>query len=339
MIADKEVIREQENVKKPTYRSTGVSGSLYAIFRVSNKKYKSLAQIRHYENHAERLVDVPNADKTIKNEILIGSTDITKDVKQYINGIKIRKNGVIARDLLLTASPAFFNNITEQERRKWVDINVKWLKDNFGENCVYATLHTDEKTWHISALVVPRFYNEKKGTYVLQNYKYFDGIEKLRGWQDNYASSMQITFKSLNRGIKFSKAKHIEIRHYYAMVNAKLNENDINQVCIKARNSDLLERQIINLKGTLQAYKKYSENTHWEKDMLLKTNGALLKGLEEIQKDKAIYAETIKALSEIYKIPQSAVIKVITYVENKLNNERGKAQENERELRQSEDNK
>lgn len=329
MISNKEAMREEEKVKEPIYRSTGVTGNLYAIFRISERKYKTIAQIRHYQNHSERLVDTPNADISVKNEMLVGSSDIVGDVKRYIHGIKVRKNGVLARDLLLTASPSFFNNITELERRKWVDLNLKWLKDNFGDNCVYATLHKDEKTWHISALVVPKFYNEKKGTYALQNYKYFDGIEKLRGWQDNYALSMQEVFKSLNRGVKFSKAKHIEIRHYYAMINAKLSEDDINQVCAKARSSELLGKQVKELQGTLKAYQKYSENTRNEKDMLLKINGALLKSLEEMKKDKAVYTKTIKALSEIYKIPQSAVIKVITHVETKLSDERNNIQERE----------
>lgn len=310
---------EKQRAKDPIYRSIGLTGSLYAIFRVGERKYKTIAQIRHYQNHMERLVDTPNADLNIKNEILIGSSNIVKDVQDYIKDVKLRSNSVIARDLLLTASPAFFKNIPDLERRKWVELNLQWLKDNFGDNCVYATLHKDETTWHISALIVPKFYDEKKKTYILSNTRYFDGIAKLSKWQDDYSSGIQKVFKSLNRGIKFSKAKHIEIRHYYAMLNSKLKEEDITQVCAKAKNSELMEMQVKNLRGTLNAYRDYSKKTEIEKESLVKNNEAILNNLENLRKDKEIYKETLKALSEIYKIPQSAVVKVIDYVESQLN--------------------
>lgn len=325
MFDDKKVF-DKEKVKEPIYRHMGVTGIMFAVFRVS-KKYKSMASIRHYQNHMERLIEVPNADKLKQNKILIGSCNIVGDVKRYIEGIKTRKNAVIARDLLLTASPAFFKNISDYDFKRWIDLNVKWLKDNFGDNCVYATLHMDETTPHISALIVPKFYNKKKNIYCLQNYKYFDGIEKMRGWQDEYSKSMKSVFKSLNRGIKFSKAKHIEIRHYYTMINEKLNEEDIQSVCSKAVNSDLMTKQVKNLQATLLAYREYSKKTESEKNMLTKTNESILKGLETLQKDKKVYGETIKALSEIYKIPQNAVIKAIRYVEDNLEKNQSKSLE------------
>ena len=38
----------------------------------------------------------------------------------------------------------------------WIDANLKWLKDTFGEeNLVSCVLHMDEKTPHLHATVVP----------------------------------------------------------------------------------------------------------------------------------------------------------------------------------------
>jgi hypothetical protein len=179
---------------------------LYSIFRVGERKIKDMGHVKAYENHAERQMAVPNANMDIKNIILIGNKNIFEDVKEYIKDIKLRKNNVIARDLLLTASPGFFDNATEKQKAAWIDLNVKWLKDNFGDNCRYASLHRDETTWHITALIVPRFHDEKKQKLILANARYFDGIAKMSAWQDNYATAIQSVFQELSRGLKFSKA-------------------------------------------------------------------------------------------------------------------------------------
>ena len=193
-----------DNVKNATFKSN-TSSHFYAVFRVG-KKYKTINSIKFFAKHMEREVEVLNANTKIKNEILIGDKNIYGNVKEYIKDIKLRSNGVIARELLMTASLDFYKGLMQQDLEQWKVDNIKWLKDNYGDNCVYATLHKDEKTWHIHALIVPKFINNK-GKTILSNTRYFDGIEKFRTWQDNYAESMQKHFKCLNRGVKYSKAK------------------------------------------------------------------------------------------------------------------------------------
>lgn len=278
----------------------------YAIFRISNKKYKSLAQLKHYENHMERKGKVLNGDSSIQNERLIGTVDIVGDVQRYIKGIKLRSNAVLARDLLLTASPDFFKRITEEDKRKWVDLNINWLKDNFGDNVIYAILHKDESTWHISALIVPKIWDSKRNRYKLSNAYYFDGIEKLRAWQDNYSSSMQKVFKSLNRGVRYSKAKHITMKQFYTLVNSKLNEKDIKQLCAKAKHSHVLQQKLLQMQNTLNAYENIG-------DKALQLN----KQLKGLQQDKKMFKECIRVMADLYKIPQVSVKKVLKYVQEK----------------------
>lgn len=93
-----------------------ITGQLYAIFRVGEKKYKTIGSIEGYQRHMEREQETPNANPNISNVRLIGSNFIMQDVKEYIEGIKLRKNGVIARDLLLTASPKFFENLSIKDK-------------------------------------------------------------------------------------------------------------------------------------------------------------------------------------------------------------------------------
>ena len=298
-----------------------IKGQLYAIFRVGEKKYKTIESIAGYQRHMEREQQTPNANPDISNIRLIGSDFIMADVKEYIEGIKIRKNGVIARDLLLTASPSFFKDLSIEEKEKWVNTNVEFLKKYFGENCVYATLHRDETTWHISALVVPRFWEEKKKRYVLANSRYFDGKKKLSEWQDKYSSFIKQQFKELNRGQRGSKAHHVKISNFYRILNSELDSYNALEVIKKSKQSIALKEQLENVQSTLNKYKDYAKLTTLEKQELSNS----LKGIKQ---DKEIFKETIKAMSEIYKISQQSIAKIIDSVDKNL--EKGVKNDKER---------
>lgn len=309
---------KEEKIKEPIYRSIG-SGHYYCVFRIG-KRFKNMTNIRNFKRHMEREMQVLNANNSIKNEILIGSSNITDDVEKYLIGVKMRKDSVYATELLLTASPGFFKGTTKQDIDKWSALNKKWLEMQFGENLRYAVLHLDESTPHIHALVVPVFENDKGK--VLANKRYFGGREKLRYYQDIYANEMQSTFKSLNRGIKFSKAKHIEIRHFYSMVNTELNENDLQQLCAKAKNGELLHIKLKAIQNTLQTYKEYSRKTDAEKQQLLENNKELKKNIKELKQDNEVFKDALDILSQQYKLPQNAIKNVLKYASNSLDKER-----------------
>lgn len=135
---------KEEEAKKPIYRSTG-QGYYFCILRVG-KRFKQIGNIKNFERHMERQMQVANANNSIKNEIIIGSSNVTEDVKLYLEGINIRSNNVLATELLLTASPGFFRGMPKQELNKWIDINRRWLEKEFGTNLQYAVLHLDEST-------------------------------------------------------------------------------------------------------------------------------------------------------------------------------------------------
>ncbi|ABS39665.1 MobV family relaxase [Clostridium botulinum] len=300
-----------------------ITGQLYAIFRVGEKKYKTVGAIAGYQRHMEREQQTPNANPNISNVRLLGSNFIMADVKEYIEGIKLRKNGVIARDLLLTASPKFFKDLSIEEKQKWVNTNIKFLERHFGENCVYATLHRDETTWHISALVVPRFWEEKKKRYVLANSRYFDGKKKLSKWQDKYSSFIKQQFKELNRGQRGSKAHHVKISNFYRILNSGLDSYNALEVIKKSKQSIALKEQLENVQSTLNKYKDYAKLTTLEKQELSNS-------LKDIKQDKEVFKETIKAMSEIYKISQQSIAQIINSVDKNL--QRGEPDDKERRV-------
>jgi len=302
----------------------------YSVFRLK-KKFYTTNSFASWQKHMEREVEVNNADRTIDNEILIGTKNVKEDAKTYLKDCKIRKNNVLARDLLLTATHGFFN-MPIQDINTWVELQVTWLKKEFGDNCIYATLHKDERTYHIHALVIPKFENDK-GEHILSNKRYFDGREALSNWQTNYAFANKEVFHQLNRGIKWSKAGHIEVKHFYAMINQKLDEKDLKQVLAHSVNSELLEIKLKALDKTMETYKTYWKKSDAEKKLFKENNIELIEQLKELKKDKLIYKEAIETLANIHKIPQNAVLEVIKYAEKELSlNISVKNIESEREL-------
>jgi len=309
-------------VKEPLVRSTN-HPHYYAIFRIG-KKYKQmdgkqnsgLNLIQNFQKHMEREINVTNADAKIENEILIGDKNIYANVQEYIKDVKLRKNSVIARELLMTASPDFFKSLTPAELEIWKNNNVQWLKDNFGSNCLYSTLHKDESTWHIHSLIVPKFYDEKKKAYILSNTRYFDGIERMRGWQDNYAKGMQEHFKCLNRGIRYSKMKHIELKHYYALLKQNYNDKNLAQTIAKAKNSELLEIKIKAIQKTLEVYKNYNSKNDLEKQAAIQESKKLINEIEKIKDDKESYKKALSLISQSYKIPMYVVENALKMCEN-----------------------
>lgn len=108
----------------------------------------------------------------------------------------------------------------------WIDANLKWLKDTFGEeNLVSCVLHMDEKTPHLHATVVPivtgeRIRRKREGE---KKYDTKSGPRlsaddvmrrtRLHEYQSSYAAAMKPF--GLQRGIVGSTAKHQANSEYY----------------------------------------------------------------------------------------------------------------------------
>ena len=183
--------------------------------------------------HHNRSRPTPNADpgRSRKNLLLLGSGDPESDVRQRIDssGVKVRKNGVLAVEVFMSASPEWFrpdhpSRAGEFDPDKIEKFNKKaleWAKDYFGpENVVAATCHLDESTPHIHAVIVPIDNTpRKKGPQLRLNArKWLGDSKKLSSMQDSFASVMSVF--GLERGIKGSKAKHTTVRSFYGVLNS-----------------------------------------------------------------------------------------------------------------------
>lgn len=304
-------VSKEEKIKEPVYGKVKFNG--FAVIRIG-RKYKEISGIGGFAKHMERIENTPNANKEFrdKNQVIIGSKNILQDSKEYLKDTFIRKNSVVGREILVTASRNFFVGLPQSQLDKWIDINVKFLQGEYGECLRYVCLHMDESVPHLHALVIPRVYNERYQKYTLQNYKFFDGKTKFYKLQDDYATSMK-SF-DLQRGIKFSKAKHIEIRHFYSLINEKVNEEDMESILANSKNAKLLQMKLLSTEKTLQAYRNYYEKTDIEKVKLAEENKDLIKEFKELSNDKELYKEVIESMAYSHHMSQNAVKQVFTYV-------------------------
>ena len=140
---------------------------------------------------------------------------------------KVGKNQTRAVRVLLSGSHEQMAKIADEGKLdKWMDANIKWLKDTFGaDNVVSCVLHMDEQTPHLHATIVPivDYERKRRSREGERKYKAKSGPRlsaddvmsrsNLRVYQDSYAKAMACF--GLTRGIVGSTAKHTVTSDYY----------------------------------------------------------------------------------------------------------------------------
>jgi hypothetical protein len=190
-----------------------------AIIRVA--KIKSAGAARGKSAHNYRLLDTPNADpdrtKTLNEEYInTDRKDYWSLAEQRIKEVvtrKVRDDQVRAMEVILTASPEWFKRdhtgqAEDMRGGKWVAENLHFLKQKFGEkNVVSFTLHQDEKTPHIHAVVIPITEKNRLSADTLFNPK------TLAQLQTDYAQAMH--HHGLERGVAGSRRQHQDMKQIY----------------------------------------------------------------------------------------------------------------------------
>lgn len=224
-----------------------ITGVLYAVFRINENRMKSLKDVKGFHKHMEREKETLNADqdRTKYNRMLIGNKDIYKTMKNRIEGCKLVKNANIGHEIILTASREYFKNINEEQKELWIEANIKFIKEYFGEACIYAMLHMDETTPHIHMVISnktkDRYGNDTINNSVFFGGKQFEGVKKLRKWQDDYSAAMAQF--NLSRGIRFSKATHVQVRQFYSLINDNMSIEKLNSVIDSAYRYNFIKEQ------------------------------------------------------------------------------------------------
>ncbi|BAZ18474.1 plasmid recombinant protein (plasmid) [Calothrix sp. NIES-4071] len=253
----------------------------YAIARTKKLKKSNIAGS---EAHSARLRITPNADSSKKNIRLIGAVDPTErlqdlvldKIAEHTQKRKIRTDAVYCVELLLTASPTYFRPDDptcagywdEENLNTWTETNLQWLQETYQDKIVRAELHLDEATPHIHAYLVPL---DDKGQ--LRCNHYFDGRLKMQQFQDSYHAAM--SGLSLDRGLKGSRAQHLEIKDFYRIVEEGLdldsNKLSPEQLQAKAADRDRATKRKSEIELTAQQLMKENDTLRAENTQLKQT--------------------------------------------------------------------
>lgn len=197
----------------------------FAVLRI--QKLKTWGAVAASGKHNSRERDTPNADeqKTAQNQQIAGTPgkNTVDAIKEAIGSQRIRKNAVLGVEMLFSASPEYFRPSAPEKAgyydparlQAWTQATTAWLQERYGSRVVSATLHLDETTPHIHALLVPL---DEKGK--LNCRRLFGGSKHtLAALQTDYAEA--VASIGIARGIANSRAEHQKVSQYYTLTQAE----------------------------------------------------------------------------------------------------------------------
>ncbi len=220
-------------------------------------------------HHLDRSRETLNADpeKKIENRLMAGV--LCQHAPELINsriadiekksGKKTRKDAVAAIEVLMTASPEFFKDKQEWQVQVWAERSTDWAKNHFGQdNIVSAMLHRDESTPHLHIMVFPETPDHR-----LSAKEWLDGGDKMRDMQDRYAQAVKID--GLERGVKGSKARHLDIKRWYAeglpLAREQVRQLTDQALALGADIEKALSKQFNDITRYFQPKEKVQEHT------------------------------------------------------------------------------
>ena len=149
--------------------------------------------------------------------------------KKYHEMLNSSRN-CVADELMFTATPEFFKNMTREDIKQWADTCMEFVYNDLcytKEQVLHSVVHLDEKTPHIHCVVVPlvKKIDNRTNTerYTISKKQYIKDKIHLSQLQDLYHKRLTEKGYDLERGIKGSDNKHIKIKEY-KRVTKKLNQ-------------------------------------------------------------------------------------------------------------------
>jgi len=204
----------------------------FGILRI--QKLKSPASVRASLKHALREQPTMNANSelTVNNSRMYSSS--VDEAMELFNARlatqkRIRSDAVHCVEFVITGSPEAIIQKSIQEQDAYFNDAMKWLENKHGkENIIFAGVHRDETTPHLTAFIVP--INDKQK---LSCKSFYGGTKYVLSDLQTEFTEKVAKYHDLERGLLGSKAHHVDIKTYYRRVNrpnsfkANISEQDI----------------------------------------------------------------------------------------------------------------
>jgi hypothetical protein len=195
---------------------------MYAVLRI--QKIKKMEDMVGRGAHNDRTIPCPyiDFDRSQNNHIRGEAKDIKSKYDALIDDrkIKVRKNAVLAYELILTHSPILDENLgvwTEKHEKEFLKSSYNWVCSKFGkENVLQIAVHRDEKTPHMHVILVPV---DEKGK--LNARSFTGGTRKMSGLQSSFFSA--VSHLGLDRGEIGSQKEYSELKKYRTRIRKKVD--------------------------------------------------------------------------------------------------------------------
>ena len=336
----------------------------YAIFR--SEPIMTIPDLAQIGSHNKREKKAYQSNKDIKIELsknnielvplnvkyVKGFDELTKEYKKehdermkteradrkkkYHEMLNSSKN-CVADELIMTASPGFFKNMSREDIKEWADTCMEFVYKDLGykkEQVLHATVHMDEKTPHIHCVVVPlvKKLDKRSNTerYAISKKQYIKNKLHLSELQDKYHKRLTDKGYDLERGIKGSDNKHIKIKEYKKItkkVNHELNirndrldkaMNDFEEKMKTTKQTLIVDKDFVKVrKDTFESMNNVIEETKKIKELQPK--------LEHVFNEVDSYATSYKSLEKENQKYKNEV--------SRLENENDKLKEENRSLK------
>lgn len=188
------------------------------------EKMKGGKELAHAHEHNTRTGHCDNADASkshMNKDVLVRSEDYQsfinrriKELNRYGRGKQaLRKDAVRGVEICIGFSHKDMTENPFLDLDKFCDITKQWMIDRFGEeNIAGITLHMDEATPHLHAVIVPITCDGR-----LCANDVVGGPKNLREMQTELAARLEPL--GLKRGMKRSVAKYDDIRKFYGALD------------------------------------------------------------------------------------------------------------------------
>ena len=231
---------------------------------------------------------------------------IRKDRKKKYHEMLNSSKNCVADELLFTASHKFFDGMNREQIKDWADTCMEFVYNDLGykkEQVLHATVHMDEKTPHVHCVVIPlvKKLDNRTNTerYTISKKQYIKDKIHLSQLQDLYYERLVQKGYDLERGIKGSDNKHINIKEYKKMTKKLNHELNIRNDRIDKAMSDFEDK----MKTTKQTFIVDKDFVKVKKDTFESMNNVISesKKVMELQpKLQAIFDE-VDSYANSYK--------------------------------------
>ena len=197
----------------------------YAILRFAKYKGPTVSRI---EAHNERTKETYASNPDIKVELSkhnfhpVVPNGKYRDISNRIirnAGCRVRKDSVTTVEVLITASPEFFEKKSPKEVKEFFNYAVEFMRSKQNpDTYISAVVHVDEKTPHMHLCFVPITADGRLSAKDIVGNK-----KRLTQWQDEFWSYMVKKYPDFERGESASRTGRTHIPPRLFREAARLN--------------------------------------------------------------------------------------------------------------------